>query len=63
MNNDELIEKWAIKLALGNNGGQWADHYVEEYELKGDETYVCIQKDFWRGLAKEMLEDAKNDLT
>jgi hypothetical protein len=26
----ELIEKWAVKMALGNNGGEWATHYTED---------------------------------
>lgn len=42
---DDLIEKWAIKLALGNNGGEWATHYTEE------------QKNLWRKRAKELFKD------
>jgi hypothetical protein len=46
----ELIEKYAIKIALGNNGGEWATHYTEE------------QKDHWRNLVRELLEDLKMEI-
>lgn len=45
--DDEDIERFAIRCARGNNGGEWATHYTEE------------QKQFWRlfvrDLAVEML--------
>jgi len=47
---DELIEKWAIRMALGNNGGAWTTHYTEE------------QKDHWRRLARELLRDARKEI-
>lgn len=47
---NELIEKWAIKLALGNNGGEWATHYTEK------------QKELWRERVRELIEDIKLEL-
>ena len=47
---NELIEKWAIKLALGNNGGEWATHYTEE------------QKDLWRKRARELFKDLVDNI-
>lgn len=43
---DDLVEKWALRMALGNNGGGWATHYTEE------------QKEHWRTMAREWLQDA-----
>ena len=45
------IEKWAIRMALGNNGGAWATHYTED------------QKNHWRKLAREMLDDAAGQIS
>jgi hypothetical protein len=42
---NELIEKYAIKMALGNNGGEWATHYTDK------------QKEVWRERARELLRD------
>lgn len=39
----DKLEALAIKCALGNNGGVWAEHYT------GD------QKAFWRGFAQELV--------
>lgn len=50
MTQNELIEKWAIKMALGNNGGGWATHYTEE------------QKNLWRQRSEELIEDVKKDV-
>jgi hypothetical protein len=50
MPSKELVEKWAIKLALGNNGGEWAKHYTDD------------QKQLWRDRAREALTDMGKDL-
>jgi hypothetical protein len=41
---NELVEKVAIEMAMGNNGGDWAKHYNED------------QKNVWRERAKEIIE-------
>lgn len=43
MIDEAKIEEWAKKMALGNNGGDWAKHYTEE------------QKEHWRDLVHEMI--------
>jgi len=43
----DLIEKYAIIMAEGNNGGTWATHYTDS------------QKDLWRGRAQKLIEDIK----
>jgi hypothetical protein len=43
----DLIEKYAIIMAEGNNGGTWATHYTDS------------QKDFWRARAEKLIEDIK----
>lgn len=42
-----VIEKYAMKIALGNNGGGWATHYNED------------QKNYWRKLVTELFEELK----
>lgn len=37
------VEKFAIRCALGNNGGEWATHYTEE------------QKEFWRSFVTDLV--------
>ena len=46
----ELIEKVAIEMAMGNNGGDWARHYNED------------QKNVWRERAKKVIEFVKEGL-
>lgn len=41
------IERFAIKAALGNNGGSWSIHYTEN------------QKNFWRSFIKELVHEMK----
>jgi len=41
----DLIEKYAIIMAEGNNGGTWATHYTDS------------QKDVWRERAQKLIED------
>ena len=43
----DLIEKYAIIMAEGNNGGSWATHYTDS------------QKDLWRERAQKLIEDIK----
>lgn len=40
---DKLIEEFAIRVALGNNGGKWASHYTEK------------QKDHWRQFIRDLI--------
>jgi len=47
----DLIEKYAIIMALGNNGGSWANHYTDS------------QKDLWRARSEKLIEDIKMELT
>ena len=47
---EELIEKVAKKIAVANNGGDWAKHYNED------------QKNVWRERAKEVIEIVKEGL-
>jgi hypothetical protein len=42
---EELIEKFAIRIALGNNGGEWSTHYTE------------AQKYFWRDIVRDLIDD------
>lgn len=48
---NELIEDVAKKIAVANNGGDWAKHYNED------------QKNVWRERAKEVIEMVKEGLT
>ena len=47
---NELIEEIAKKIAVANNGGEWAKHYNED------------QKNVWRERAKEVIEMVKEAL-
>jgi hypothetical protein len=42
----EIIETLAIRAALGNNGGAWAEHYTNE------------QKEHWRRFVQDLVADA-----
>lgn len=39
---DDGVEKLAIRAALGNNGGEWAEHYTE------------AQKEHWRQWVRDL---------
>ena len=41
---DEQVEKFAIRAALGNNGGTWAEHYQE------------CHKEYWRKFIRDLVE-------
>ena len=47
---NELIDEVAKKIAVANNGGDWAKHYNED------------QKNVWRERAKEVIEIVKEGL-
>ncbi len=47
----EQIEKYAIRCALGNNGGKWATHYLED------------QKQHWRNFVSDLSFDISVDVT
>lgn len=40
--DDATIEAFAIRVALGNNGGKWSEHYTED------------QKNKWRRFVREL---------
>ncbi len=40
----ETVEAFAIRCALGNNGGEWAEHYTE------------AQKEHWRQFVRDLVE-------
>jgi hypothetical protein len=46
-NYPDLIETFAIRAALGNNGGTWAEHYTE------------AQKEHWRQFVRDMIVHIK----
>ena len=41
----EQIEPFAIRLALGNNGGTWDEHYTEK------------QKEHWRQFVRDVAKE------
>ena len=45
--SEEEIEKFAIRVALGNNGGQWSTHYNES------------QKEHWRKFIRDLIISMK----
>lgn len=47
----ELVERTAITMAVGNNGGTWATHYTD------------AQKDLWRSRAREVIAQVFEALT
>jgi hypothetical protein len=47
----DQIERWAMRLAVGNNGGSW------------DEHYTTAHKEFWRGEARDLIDEMKDELT
>lgn len=46
---EDLIERYAIRCAKGNNVGEWSTHYTEE------------QKDFWRRFVYDLVVDVRKD--
>jgi hypothetical protein len=42
----EIIETFAMRAALGNNGGAWAEHYTDE------------QKEHWRRFVRDLVAGA-----
>lgn len=42
---EEMIERYAIKMAQGNNGGKWATHYTDD------------QKQLWRIRAQGLITE------
>jgi hypothetical protein len=43
--NPEIIEQFAIRVALGNNGGAWSTHYTEPH------------KEHWRKFIKDLIDE------
>ena len=41
----EAVEAFAIRCALGNNGGQWATHYTKD------------QKTHWRRFVRDLADE------
>ena len=44
---DKQVEDFAIRAALGNNGGAWAEHYTEK------------QKEHWRQFVRDLAAAIK----
>jgi hypothetical protein len=47
---DEDVEKFAIRAALGNNGGSWSEHYTED------------QKSHWRQFIRDLEAAIVHDM-
>jgi len=47
---DDLVERFAIRCARGNNGGEWATHYTED------------QKNFWRQFVRDLIADIQSPI-
>lgn len=47
----ENIEKFAIQVALGNNGGAWSTHYTEKH------------KEHWRKFIKDLVDEITKGVT
>lgn len=43
--HEDMVERFAQRCAMGNNGGEWAIHYTEE------------QKNHWRQFVRELAEE------
>ena len=48
--SEEKIEAFAIRVALGNNGGTWAEHYTED------------QKEHWRNFIRDLVKEIGDGL-
>ena len=46
---DDIVERFAIRAALGNNGGSWADHYTEG------------QKEHWRQFVRDLIRELQTE--
>lgn len=47
---ESQIEQYAIRVALGNNGGEWAKHYQE------------VHKEHWRQFIRDLVKDIKESM-
>ena len=47
---DAQIEKFAIRVALGNNGGQWNAHYTEKH------------KQHWRKFVRDLVKKIEPEI-
>jgi len=46
--NNNIIEEFAIRVALGNNGGKWSEHYTED------------QKEHWRQFIRDLIKEMES---
>ena len=46
--SEENIDMFAIRAALGNNGGSWANHYTAE------------QREHWRNFVRDLITALSN---
>jgi exosome complex RNA-binding protein Rrp4 len=46
----DQIERFAIRIALGNNGGTWAEHYTE------------AQREHWRQVIRDLERDIRKQI-
>ena len=49
--SEEKIEEFAIRVALGNNGGKWATHYNEDHT------------EHWRKFIHKLIKEFKIEQT
>lgn len=49
---DHVVERFAIRVALGNNGGEWL-------EVDGKQHYTDKQKDHWRQFIRDLAEEVR----
>ena len=47
--SEDKIEEFAIRVALGNNGGKWATHYNED------------QKEHWRQFVRDLIKEMNSE--
>lgn len=48
---DDDVEKFAIRVALGNNGGSWATHYTDAH------------KEHWRQFIRDLVKSIEESKT
>jgi hypothetical protein len=50
MTMEEIIERFAIRCAQGNNGGEWALHYTDE------------QREHWRQFVRDLIVELEDEI-
>ena len=47
---NDIIERFAIRAAKGNNGGEWSSHYTED------------QREKWRQFVRDLIADLEDEI-